>query len=92
MSARLAGASLCSPSRSQTHTLSGVPHQRSRESAQSTLLAKKSPKRPSLMWSGSQCTAPLFAMARSMSFVVAMYQAGRAYWMSGSLSARQQNG
>ena len=92
ISARLAGASLCSASASQIQTLSGVPHQRSRDSAQSTLFARKSPKRPSLMWSGSQCTARLFAMALSFRAVVRMYQAGRAYWMSGSESARQQNG
>ena len=92
MAATLAGASLCSASLSQIQTLSGVPQQRSRESAQSTLLARKSPKRPSLMCSGSQWTARLFAIAWSLSAVVRMYQAGRAYWMSGSLSARQQKG
>jgi hypothetical protein len=31
-------------------------------------------------------------MARSMRSVVRMYHAGRASWMSGSLSARQQKG
>ncbi len=48
--------------------------------------------RPSLMCSGSQWTARLFAIARPISFVVLMYQAGRANWMSGSFSARGQNG
>jgi hypothetical protein len=44
------------------------------------------------MCGGNQLTAWLFAFAFSMTEVVRMYHAGRAYWMSGSESARQQNG
>ncbi len=44
------------------------------------------------MCSGSQWTARLFAIAFSLFAWVRMYQAGRASWMSGSLSARQQYG
>jgi hypothetical protein len=48
---------------SLTQMLSGVPQKRSRDRAQSTLLRRKSPKRPSLMCSGSQWIAWLLAMA-----------------------------
>jgi hypothetical protein len=47
--------------------LSGVPQKRSRESAQSTLLRRKSPKRPSLMCSGQPVDLWLFAMTFSIS-------------------------
>ena len=72
--------------------LSGVPQKRSRESAQSTLLRRKSPKRPSRMWSGSQLISALFASASALWSLVRTYQAGRAYWMSGSSSERTQKG
>ncbi len=86
-----AGASACSQA-SQIQMLSGVPQNRSRDSAQSTLLRRKSPKRPSLRCSGSQCTAWLLSSASRLRLVVRTNHAGRAYWMSGSSSARQQNG
>ena len=91
ISATEAGAS-SRPVSSLIQMFSGVPQNRSRESAQSTLFRRKSPKRPSLMCSGSQCTAPLLASAASFRAVVRMNQAGRAYWMSGSSSDRQQKG
>src|SRR5262245_55127660 len=53
ISATDAGASMCWHF-SHAQMLSGVPQKRSRESAQSTLPFKKSPKRPSLMCSGAQ--------------------------------------
>ena len=80
------------PVSSFTQTLSGVPQKRSRESAQSTLLRRKSPKRPSRMCSGSQWMRALFARHSWTCAVVRMYQAGRAYWISGSASERTQNG
>lgn len=76
ISATEAGASWCSSSFSQTHTLRGVPQKRSRESAQSTLFWRKSPKRPSWMCSGNQRTARLFSMALSLFCRVRMYHAG----------------
>ncbi len=80
------------PQASHCQIGSGVPHHRSRDSAQSTLLARKSPKRPSLMCSGSQKTCWLLAIASSIRSVVRMNQAGRANWISGSSEARQQKG
>ncbi len=91
ISAQEAGASWW-PQTSHSQMLSGVPQKRSRDRAQSTLPARKSPKRPSRMCSGSQVTSWLFSMTWSMTEVVLMNQASRAYWMSGSLSLRQQNG
>ncbi len=92
ISAADAGATWCASSAEQIQTLSGVPQNRSRDSAQSTLFARKSPNRPLWMCSGSHRIAWLFAIAFWMLSRVRMYQAGRASWISGSSSARQQNG
>ena len=64
---------VCSGSRSQRQTGSGVPQKRSRESAQSTLFSSQSPNRPCLMWPGCQSTVSLAASRRSRSCEVAMY-------------------
>ena len=77
---------------SQTQIGSGVPHQRSRESAQSTLFRRKSPKRPSRMCSGNHWIAALFLRNSSLNWLVRTNQLLRAYWMSGSSSDRGQNG
>ena len=55
---------------------SGVPQKRSRDSAQSTLLASHSPKRPSWMYAGCQSIVWLAASRSSLRVEVATYQLG----------------
>ena len=54
----------------------GVPQNRSRESAQSTLFANHSPKRPSRMWAGCQSMVAFSASIFSLNSLVATYQLG----------------
>ena len=54
--------------------------------------SRKLPKRPSRMCSGSQWMRLLLASMWSRNCVVRMNQLFRGYWISGSSSARQQNG
>ncbi len=56
------------PQSSQRHTGSGVPQNRSRDNAQSTLFSSQSPKRPCLMCSGCQ---PMVSFSRSSSALYA---------------------
>ena len=63
-----------SPSPS-VHTGSGVPQKRSRESAQSTLLASQFPNLPSRMFCGTQLMVRLSSTMRSRMRLVAMYHA-----------------
>ena len=63
-----------SPSPS-VHTGSGVPQKRSRDSAQSTLLASQFPNLPSRMVSGTQLMVRFSSTIRSRIRLVSMYQA-----------------
>ena len=55
-----------------------MPQYRSRESAQSTLLASQLPKRPCLTCGGYHCTVSFAASICALRFEVAMYQDGLA--------------
>ena len=57
------------------HKGSGVPQKRSRESAQSTLFSSQLPKRPSLMFSGTQLIFSLLASSCFLNCVVRMNHA-----------------
>ena len=63
-----------SPSPS-VHTGNGVPQKRSRDSAQSTLLASQFPNRPSRMVSGTQLMVRFSSTIRSRIRLVSMYHA-----------------
>ena len=61
-----------------SHTGSGVPQYRVRDSAQSTLLRSHSPYRPSLIVGGCQLVFSFSASSWSFTCVVLMYQEGSA--------------
>jgi hypothetical protein len=61
---------------SQRQMGSGVPQNRSRDSAQSTLLANHSPIRPSRMCSGCQPMVWFWAINSALCSEVRMYQLG----------------
>ena len=63
---------------SHSHSGSGVPQYRVRDSAQSTLLRSHSPYRPCLMFGGNQLVRSFSASSWSLTAVVRMYQDGRA--------------
>ena len=68
----------CDSSAVHTHSGSGVPQYRDRDSAQSTLLRSHSPYRPHLIVSGYQLVFSFSASSCSLIAVVRMYQAGSA--------------
>ncbi len=61
---------------SQRQTGSGVPQNRSRDRAQSTLLASHSPIRPSRMWAGCQPIVWFWATRSDWRADVRTYQLG----------------
>src|ERR1700689_1852703 len=61
-----------------THSGSGVPQYRVRDSAQSTLLRSHSPYRPCLTVAGHQFVCSFCSSSRSLIAVVLMYQEGSA--------------
>ena len=61
---------------SQRQTGSGVPQNRSRDRAQSTLFSSHSPKRPSRMWPGCQSIPWFSSIMRGATCDVAMYHEG----------------